>query len=91
MQDDTVFRRLITSMKFWTMILGGVATAGGTLLAKYGLSLSDAAIQQIAGSIVILFSILVHAQGQTDLGKNAAPSAPEALPAPAPAPAPEGP
>lgn len=66
-------KRMLTSTKFWTAIIGGLATAGASLFAKYGLEVSDEAVQQVAGSVTLLFSVLIHAQGQADLGKNATP------------------
>jgi len=85
--QESVLKRLLSSAKFWTMIIGGIATAGATLLAKYGLEVSDAAISQIAITVSGLFAVLVHAQGQADQGKNAVPK----LEAPAPAEPPKEP
>jgi len=64
--------RLLSSAKFWTAILGMIATAGASLFARYGLEASTEAIQQLAGTMALIVSVLLHAQGQTDAGKNAA-------------------
>jgi len=64
--------RLLSSMKFWTTIIGGLVTALGSWLASHQLAVSDAAVQQFAASCVLLVSILIHAQGKTDQGKVAA-------------------
>lgn len=69
--QDSVFTRALTSLKVWTIIIGGIVTAGGSMLAKWGLNVSDATVQQIAGSMVLLVGLLVHAQGRADQGKNA--------------------
>lgn len=86
---------MFASTKVWTVLLGGLATAGASWLAKYQLEVSDAAIQQIAATCALLVGILVHAQGQADAGKEAAkinaaagvpvtPQAPQPAPSPAP-------
>jgi uncharacterized membrane protein len=74
----TAIKSLLQSRKFWTTIIGGVATAAASLLASYGLELSDAAVQQIAGTIAIMFTVLVGAQGLADHGKEAAKTTGEA-------------
>ena len=86
--------RMFNSMKVWTMIIGGLVTAGGSWLAAHQLEVSDAAVQQFAGSAVLLVGILVHAQGKVDAGKTAAKITADAemdrlakLTAPTPAPA----
>ncbi len=90
--EKSVLKKLLTSTKFWTAIIGGIVTAGASLFAKYGLEVSDEAVQQVAGSITIMFSVLIHAQGQADLGKNATPTITQSAggdivnPTPAPAP-----
>lgn len=56
--------RLLSSMKFWTLILG-VATALGV---KYGIKVDP----DVYWSIVGLFGLLIGAQGLTDHGKEAA-------------------
>jgi len=56
--------RLISSMKFWTAVLGIVTALG----AKYGLKV-DA---DLYWSIVGMFGVLLGAQGLTDHGKVAA-------------------
>lgn len=56
--------RLVSSMKFWTVILG-LSTAVG---AKFGLKVDP----DIYWSIVGLFGLLIGAQGLTDHGKEAA-------------------
>jgi hypothetical protein len=63
--------RMFSSAKVWTVIIGGLVTAGASFLAKYGLEVSDATVQQIAGTAALLVGILVHAQGQADHGKYA--------------------
>ena len=63
------FRRLLSSMKFWTLILGVVATVGASLFAKYGLELSDSTVAKIAELLALGFGVLLGAQGATDLGK----------------------
>lgn len=55
--------RLLSSMKFWTMILGFAAT----FLAKYGIKTDAATAEMIA----VGFGILLGAQGLTDHGKAA--------------------
>lgn len=64
--------RLLSSMKFWTVIVGLVTTMGATAFAKWGIDTSDAAQQQIAITISALFAILLHAQGNAESGKEAA-------------------
>lgn len=68
------FKRMLESMKFWTMVIGLFTTAGATWLAKKGIEVSDETAMQIAITISGLFAILLHAQGQADLGKNAPPT-----------------
>jgi hypothetical protein len=63
--------RMFSSMKVWTVIIGGLVTAGGSWLASHQLEISDAAVQQFAGTCALLVGILVHAQGKTDAGKEA--------------------
>ncbi len=69
--NESVWKRLITSAKVWTVIVGSIVTGGAAMFAKWGLDVSDATVQQIAGTIALLVGVLVHAQGQADLGKNA--------------------
>lgn len=64
--------KLFSSAKVWTAILGMLATAGASLLARYGLELSTEAIQQIAITVAGFFGILLGAQGLADHGKAAA-------------------
>ncbi len=64
--------RIVGSQKFWTTIVAGVVTASASMLAKWGLELSDATVQQIAATIAGLFGLLIHAQGRADQGKEAA-------------------
>lgn len=64
--------RLFSSVKVWTAIIGMLATAGASLLARYGLELSDAAIQQTAITVASMFAILLGAQGAADFGKEKA-------------------
>ncbi len=54
----------MSSMKFWTMILGMVTAIG----AKYGFKVDP----ETYWSIVGLFGLLIGAQGLTDHGKEAA-------------------
>jgi hypothetical protein len=56
--------RLLSSMKFWTMVLGVVTSLG----AKYGFNVDT----NVYWSIVGLFGFLLGAQGLTDHGKEAA-------------------
>lgn len=56
--------RLLSSMKFWTMVLGIITALG----AKYGFKVDP----EIYWSIVGLFGLLIGAQGLTDHGKEAA-------------------
>lgn len=56
--------RLLSSMKFWTTILGVVTALG----AKYGFKVDP----DVYWSIIGLFGLLVGAQGLTDNGKEAA-------------------
>lgn len=60
----TAFKSLLESAKFWTLILGLLAT----LLAKYGVHVDDSTAQLIAGG----FAMLLGAQALTDHGKAAA-------------------
>jgi hypothetical protein len=64
--------RLLSSAKFLTTLLGLFTTAGASLLAKHGLELSDATIQQVAITVSGFFGLLLAAQGATDMGKSAA-------------------
>lgn len=64
--------KLFSSAKTWTAFLGMIATAGASLLARYGLELSDEAIQQIAITISGLFATLLVTQGLADHGKEQA-------------------
>lgn len=66
------FLKLLTSVKFWTTIIGGICTALGSLIAKYGFEVSDAAVQQVAVTISGLFGLLLFGQAATDHGKEAA-------------------
>lgn len=68
-------------MKFWTMILGLVTTAGSSMLAKWGLELSDETVKTIAYLVSGIFGVLLLGQGFTDMGKAAV----QAQNAPAPA------
>lgn len=65
-------KRLLTSAKFWTAIIGLVFTLGASLVAKYGIDASDAAIQQIALTVSGIFAVLLGAQGAAGVGKEAA-------------------
>lgn len=56
--------RLLSSMKFWTTILGVVSALG----AKYGFNVDPDGYWSIVG----LFGLLLGAQGLTDHGKEAA-------------------
>ena len=56
--------RLVSSMKFWTLILGLITSLG----AKYGFQVDP----EVFWSIVGLFGLLIGAQGLTDQGKTAA-------------------
>lgn len=56
--------RLLSSMKFWTVILGIVTALG----AKYGINVDP----EVYWSIVGLFGLLLGAQGLADHGKEAA-------------------
>lgn len=56
------FKRLISSMKFWTFILALLTTVG----AKYGFKVDD----QMFWTIVGLFGALLGVQGLTDHGKG---------------------
>ncbi len=67
-----VATRLLGSQKFWTTIVALIATSSASILAKWGLELSDATVQQVGATVAILFGILLHAQGRTDQGKEAA-------------------
>jgi len=64
--------RMLSSMKVWTAIIGGLVTAGGSWLAKHQLEVSDTAIQQFAATCALIVGILIHAQGKADAGKVAA-------------------
>lgn len=57
-------RRLLSSMKTWTLLIGLTAT----FLAKYGIHVDDQTAQYIAGG----FALLLGMQGVTDHGKAAA-------------------
>ncbi len=56
--------RLVSSMKFWTFVLGLLTALG----ARYGIKV-DA---EIYWSIVGLTAVLIGAQGATDAGRAAA-------------------
>jgi hypothetical protein len=56
--------RLVSSMKFWTLILGLLVSLG----AKYGFEVDP----EVYWAIVGLFGFLLGAQGLTDQGKTAA-------------------
>lgn len=56
--------RLLSSMKFWTVVLGIISALG----AKYGINVDPS----VYWSIIGLFGILIGAQGLTDHGKEAA-------------------
>lgn len=56
--------RLLTSAKFWTMIIGLIVTLG----ARYGFQVDPEVMWMIAGIV----AILLGAQGLTDMGKSAA-------------------
>ncbi len=64
--------RLLGSAKFWTAIIGLCVTAGASLFARYGIEVSTEAVQQTAGTVALIFSILIGAQGIADHGKSAA-------------------
>lgn len=66
------FGRLLSSMKFWTTVIGMLLTAGSSLLAKYGFEVDDAAVQQIAITVSSFFGILLLGQAAADHGKEAA-------------------
>lgn len=57
----TALLRLLSSMKFWTLLLGIVTSLG----AKYGLEVDP----EVYWSIVGLFGLLIGAQGLNDHGK----------------------
>lgn len=56
--------RLVSSMKFWTAILGIISALG----ARYGFQVDP----EVYWSIVGIFGLLIGAQGLTDHGKEAA-------------------
>lgn len=64
-------KRILSSAKFWTALIGLVLTLFASLLAKYGLSVSDATVSQVATTIASVFAILLGAQGLADIGKSA--------------------
>lgn len=63
---------MLSSVKFWTQIIGLIINASASLLAKYGIGVSDATVMQISITIAGLFGALGLAQGATDHGKAAA-------------------
>lgn len=71
-------QRLLTSMKFWTTLIGLIVTAGSSWLAKYGLELSDETVQQIAVTVAGFFGLLLAGQAATDHGKAKAQTQAEA-------------
>ncbi len=57
--------------KLVTTAIGLVVTALASLVAKYGIELSDATVSQIAITVSGLFAVLIGAKGAADFGKNA--------------------
>ncbi len=57
--------------KLVTTVIGLVVTAVASLVAKYGIELSDATVSQIAITVSGLFAVLIGAKGAADFGKNA--------------------
>lgn len=64
--------RLLSSMKFWTVVLGVLTSIG----AKYGFKVD----QDMFWAIVGLFGLLLGTQGLQDHGKEAAKAKAAALP-----------
>lgn len=64
--------RVFGSAKVWTAIIGLIVTFGATAFARWGIEVSDAAVQQTAITVSAIFAILLGAQGATDHGKAAA-------------------
>lgn len=68
---------LFSSKKFQTLVIGLMVAAG----ARYGLALDP----ETCGIVLGFFAVLIHAQGQADIGKEAAkvtaagPAAPSAI------------
>lgn len=79
---------LLQSKKFWITLIGGAMTACSALFAKYGLEVSDAAVQQVATTVTVLFTVLLGAQGLADHGKEKAKIETGVLSPPSPTPAP---
>jgi hypothetical protein len=71
--------RLLSSMKFWTMVAGLLTTLG----AKYGFEVEQSTVLMIG----TMFAILLGTQGLADIGKAAAVARLATAPAPTPAPA----
>ena len=64
--------RLLSSMKFWTVVIGIVATWSSAWLARHGFDMSDKHVAQVAEYMAIGFGLLLGAQGAQDFGKEAA-------------------
>lgn len=64
--------RLLSSMKFWTTVLGFVATSCGAWIARHGFDMSDENVRQVARYIAGGFGLLLGMQGLQDHGKEAA-------------------
>lgn len=68
----TALKALFASKKTWMLVLGIPATVCASLLAKYGLDLSDEAVEMTAELMSIGVAVLIAAQGVADHGKSAA-------------------
>jgi len=66
------FTRLLSSMKFWTVVIGTVATWFSAWLARHGFDMTDAHVEQVAKYVAYGFGILLAGQGLADHGKEAA-------------------
>lgn len=68
----TALLRLLSSLKFWTLIIGAIVTASSAALAKYGLEVSDEAVREVATWLATGFAVLLGGQALADHGKSKA-------------------
>jgi hypothetical protein len=66
------FGKLLSSVKFWTTIVGMLVTMSSSMIAKWGFEVSDETTQQIAITVSSFFGLLLLGQASADHGKSAA-------------------
>ncbi len=66
------FVRLLSSMKFWTLVIGAVVTPFAAWLARHGFDMNDEHVAKVAQYLAGGFAILLGMQGLADHGKEAA-------------------